>query len=113
MIDVAIFLLVAWVLRLGWCLSQAAKLMQVQAIQNEHLESVNAWLRSRCATPDIDVSDCTDGEAAVSLAIRSGYIHAIVSQGVKEDARRRPAALREALEYYREHVAAAVASANH
>jgi hypothetical protein len=110
---IAITVLTVMVLLLAYGVGERQRLLQALLIQNKLLQDHNAWLRSQRAAPDVDVSDFTDREASTSFAVKCGYIGAVQSYNVKEDPRHRADALREALEYFRRHVADHVAAANH
>lgn len=112
MIVVSIILFV-WILIFGARLAKQSRYLELLAIQNKQLEEINAMLLTRCASPDVDVSNFTDCEAAISFAIQCGYVGAVTGQNVKEDHSRRAGALRDSLEYYRRHISGVVALANH
>jgi hypothetical protein len=113
MTTVSIIILTLWILALGRQLHRSSLAWRWEKSRAEHLESENAWLRSRCAAPDVEVSNFADNEAAMALAIKSGYIGALIAHDIKDDVDRRADALRSSLKYYRENVAAAVAAENH
>jgi hypothetical protein len=108
-----IILLALWVLRLGVLLERQRQMNLLLVAQNKSLSAINTALRLRVEEPDGVVSDLADGETATAFAILCGYMAAIQSHHMTEDVGRRADALPLALAYYRERVAARVASANH
>jgi hypothetical protein len=81
--------------------------------ENHRLQAENAWLRTHNPAADVERSNFVDDTVAIEFAIECGYISAFSSHDAKEDRKLREEAKRCALEYFRKHLPARLAAANH